>query len=79
VVNTNRNFPDKAIESIQEYAKIQYAIMSGEKSDYKQALRVLGSLQPNSDNPHISELAKSVTESIQILRREVPVSKNEKN
>ena len=65
------------IETVQEYAKIQYAIMAGERADYNEALRVLGSLRTHPDKPHISELAKSVGQSIQILKREVPKNENE--
>jgi len=59
-------------KAIQEYAKIQQAIMLAEKTDYTQALRVLGSLRTHPDESHISKLAKSVSESVQILKREVP-------
>ena len=71
---TNAESERKAIKYIQEYAKIQYAVTSTEMADYRQALRVLSSLQPQPDGSHISELTKSVTESIHILRREVPVN-----
>lgn len=59
-------------KAIQGYAKIQQAIMLAEKTDYTQALRVLGSLRTHPDESHISKLAKSVSESVQILKREVP-------
>ena len=69
---------EKAIsESVREYARIQYAIMAGEKADYKEALRVLSSLRAHPDKSHISELAKSVTKGIQTLKREVPANANE--
>lgn len=61
---------------IQEYAKIQYAVMAVEEAEYKEALSVLGSLNAHADESHISELAKAVTKSIQTLKREVP--KNDK-
>ena len=77
VIDTDGKSLQKAIENIREYAKIQYAIISSERSDYKQALRVLSSLTDHPDNSHVSELAKSVTESIQILRREVLTNENE--
>lgn len=68
---------EKAIaETVREYAKIQYAIMAGEKTNYKEALRVLGSMQSHPDKSHISELATSVAKSIQILKREVPKDEN---
>ncbi len=63
-------------ETVREYAKIQYAIMAGEKTNYKEALRVLGSMQSHPDKSHISELVTSVTKSIQILKREVPKDEN---
>ena len=64
-------------ETVQEYAKIQYAIMAGEKSDYNEALRVLSSLRAHPDGSHVAELAESVTKSIQTLKREVPKNENE--
>jgi len=77
VTDINNKSQEKAIvETVQEYAKIQYAIMAGEKADYKEALRVLGSLRSHPDKSHISELAKSITKSIQILKREVPKDEN---
>ncbi len=79
VVNTNEEFMERAIESIKEYATIQYAIMSGERADYKQALRALSSLQSHPDKSHVSELAKSVTESVRILKREVLINENKEN
>jgi hypothetical protein len=62
----------QALETIQEYAKIQCAIMLGERGDYTEGLRMLGGLRGHPQDSHLSELAKSVTEAIQILKREVP-------
>jgi tetratricopeptide (TPR) repeat protein len=73
-VNTNRKSLGEAIESVREYAKIQYAVTSAEMTEYRQALRVLSSLRFSPDNSHISDMAKSVTESIHVLRREVSVN-----
>jgi hypothetical protein len=66
------------LEAVQEYARIQSAIMLGEKGDYTDALRVLRSLRKHPDKSHLSELAKSVTESIEILKREVPKDESTK-
>lgn len=74
---SNEPHEKATVKSIQEYATIQYAIMAGEKTDYKEALRVLGGLQALPDKSHISELAESVTKGIQTLRREVPKNDNE--
>ena len=77
-VNANSKSREKAIaETVQEYAKIQYAIMAGEKADYREALRVLSSLKAHPDKSHLSELAESVTKGIQTLKREVPKNENE--
>jgi predicted negative regulator of RcsB-dependent stress response len=72
VVDTNDN-PSRnlVLETIQEYAKIQSAIMLGERADYKEALRMLDSLQAHPQDSHLSELAESVAEGIQTLKREV--------
>ena len=64
--------------TIQEYAKIQYAIMAGEKGKYNEALKVLDTLRKQPENSHLSELSKSVIESIKTLKREVPVNETEK-
>jgi predicted chitinase len=64
-------------QTVQEYAKIQYAVIAGEKADYKEALRVLSSLQTHGHESHISRMAESVTNSIQTLKREVPKNDNE--
>jgi tetratricopeptide (TPR) repeat protein len=63
------------IETVQNYARIQYAIMLKEKGDYKRALQTLDNLQTQSDESHLIKLAKSVSQSIQTCQREVP--KNE--
>ena len=77
-VNAKSKSREKAIaETIQEYAKIQYAIMAGEKADYREALRVLSSLKAHPDKSHLSELAESITKGIQTLKREVPKNENE--
>jgi len=62
--------------AIREYAEIQRAIMLGERADYRQALLMLGSLQTQPAQSHISNLAKSVAKSIEILKREVPKNDN---
>jgi tetratricopeptide (TPR) repeat protein len=63
------------VQTLEDYAKIQYAIIAAEKTDYVEALRVLAGLQMYQDRPHISELARSIYKGVEILRREVP--KNE--
>jgi hypothetical protein len=63
------------VKMIQDYAKIQRAIILGEKANYTEALEMLATLRSDPNESHISKLAESVTESIQILKREV--SKNE--
>ncbi|MFC1676500.1 tetratricopeptide repeat protein [Planctomycetota bacterium] len=60
------------IENIQEYAKIQHAIILGEKAEYKRALSALNNLQTHPDNSHLSKLAKSVINGLHILKKEVP-------
>jgi tetratricopeptide (TPR) repeat protein len=73
-----RDKPSKGLvlQTIQEYARIQSAIMLGEKADYTGALRVLGTLRKHPDESHISGLASSVSEGLQILRREAPRNEN---
>jgi tetratricopeptide (TPR) repeat protein len=64
------------LQTIQEYATIQSAIMLGEKTDYTEALRLLGTLGKHPDESHISVLAGSLSQGLQILRREVPGNEN---
>jgi tetratricopeptide (TPR) repeat protein len=64
------------LQTIQDYARIQSAIMLGEKADYTEALRVLGTLGKHPEESHISVLASSVSEGLQILRREAPGNEN---
>jgi len=68
--------PSAIAETVAEYAKIQRAIMLSEKGDYRRALEAAGSLCAHQEQSHISDLAKSVNESIVTLRREVPADGN---
>jgi hypothetical protein len=73
IVDTDHKWSKRQVlETTQEYAKIQCAIMLGERADYREGLRMLGSLRGHPEESHLSELAKSVTEGIQTLRREIP-------
>ncbi len=63
---------EKAIlETVAEYAKIQLAILLGERADYTEALRILSTMRIHPDKSHISELAKSVGKNLETLKREV--------
>jgi len=62
--------------TVRQYAKIQYAIMLGEAGDYREALKALSQVAPAGEQTHISKLTESVSESIKILKREVPASEN---
>ncbi|HUW18898.1 MAG TPA: hypothetical protein VMW16_06310 [Sedimentisphaerales bacterium] len=75
--SNHKFWESRIIETTQEYAKTQYAVMLTEKEDYGEALRVLGSLRTHPDKSHIAELANSLTNCIQILKREVPKNENE--
>jgi tetratricopeptide (TPR) repeat protein len=77
VVDANdKSSKSLVLQTIQDYARIQSAIMLGDRADYTEALRVLGTLRKHPDESHISGLASSVTEGLQILRREVPRNEN---
>lgn len=64
------------VETIQRYAKIQRAIILGEKANYSEALQVLDSLRTDQSESHISELAKAVSKGMQTLKREVRRNEN---
>ncbi|UCG48662.1 MAG: hypothetical protein JSU94_02585 [Phycisphaerales bacterium] len=66
------------VDTLQEYSKIQFAILAAEKADYGKALRMLSSLREHAEKSHISTLLLSVNQSIETLRREVPTNENEK-
>jgi len=74
----NQSSKGVVLGTLQEYARVQSAIMLGEKADYTDALQVLGSLRKHPDKSHLSELAKSVRESTEILKREVPKDESTK-
>jgi len=69
--NDNEFWKKAIVETIQEYAKIQTVILFGEKKDFAGASQVLSKLRPQPDKSHLSELAKSVANSIDVLRKEV--------
>ncbi len=73
-VDNQTGYQKELINKIRKYSTIQYAIIAGEKADYNDALRVLGGLKTDPNETHISQLAESVTESIQTLKREVPAN-----
>lgn len=64
------------VETIQGYAKIQRAIILGEKANYSEALQVLDSLRTDQSESHVPELAEAVSKSIQTLKREVHRNEN---
>jgi tetratricopeptide (TPR) repeat protein len=59
------------LETVAEYARIQLAILLGERADYTEALRILSTMQTHPDKSHISELAKSIGKNLETLKREV--------
>ncbi|MHC4479016.1 MAG: hypothetical protein ACYTEL_25605 [Planctomycetota bacterium] len=77
VAPTTKPCRRKVMETVQEYARVQSAIMLGERADYKQASRRLGSLRVHPDESHILQLAKSVRKSLETLKREVYTSEKE--
>ena len=66
------------IDTIRQYAKIQYAILLAEKADYKSSEKILSTVQSGPHNSHLSKLTQSVIENVQILKREVSGHDNKK-
>jgi hypothetical protein len=65
---------------LYEYATIQHALMLAERGDHAKALQLLANLSADGDKtPHISQLAESVTKSIQTLKREVPANEEQQD
>jgi tetratricopeptide (TPR) repeat protein len=73
----SESWREALLETIQEYAKLQFAIMLGERADYTEALGLLGSLRAHPETSHLGELATSVTKSIETLKRELPKDENQ--
>lgn len=73
----SESWREALLETIQEYAKLQSAIMLGESADYTGALRLLGSLRAHPETSHLGELTTSVTKSIETLKRELPKYENQ--
>ena len=66
------------IKTVSDYARVQCAIMYGESGDYSQSLKVLSGLKYDDDKAHLSNLARSVENSIETLKREVPKNDEKK-
>ena len=67
--NVHKNASPYAL--VDEYAKIQYAIILAEEGEYVEALKVMAGLRPHPLSSHLGKLSESVTKSIQTLKREV--------
>jgi hypothetical protein len=58
---------------IRDYAMVQQAIMLTEKAAYEEALRLMVKLPRDPQSkPHVSQVADSMTKSIETLKREAP-------
>ena len=72
------SLPQGVLDTLQEYSKIQFAILAAESADYGKAIRMLSTLRTHAEKSHISTLLLSVNQSIETLRREVPTNENKK-
>lgn len=63
-------------DNIIEYSKLQMAIICGETQDYKLAFDAVTSITNSQQNEHITELSKSINQSLETLQREVPKDAN---
>ncbi len=70
--------PRPVVDTLQEYSKIQSAILAAESADYGKALKMLANLREHPENSHISTLLLSLNQSVETLRREVPTNENDK-
>jgi tetratricopeptide (TPR) repeat protein len=66
------------IKTVCDYARVQCAIMYGESGDYSRSLKVLSGLSYDDNKTHLSNLARSVENSIETLKREVPKNDEKK-
>ena len=66
----------KVIGVLADYAKFQHAIILEEESNYRQALEVVNSVKPDSNDVHMMNLSDSIEKALQTLKREVPKDVN---
>ncbi len=67
----------KVISTLTDYAKFQQAIILGEQSKYREALELAHSTKPEPNDVHMLNLADSIKNSLEILKREVPKDVND--
>jgi len=65
-------------ERLLNYSKLQKALLSGENKQYKEGLEYLASIQNDTKDTHVAELADEMRNSLEILKREVPINECKK-
>ncbi len=71
ILNANKLESKAIIETVKNYARIQYVILLKEKGDYREALNALPILETQSNNSHLTEITNSVRRNVQTFMREV--------
>jgi len=79
-VAINPDVPGTAsvISTLTDYAKLQQAVIFGEKNKYREALEIVYSLKPDPNDVHMLNLSDSIEKALQTLKREVPKDVNDK-
>ena len=67
---------DYLAQTILNYSKLQKSLINGEREQYKQGLECIASLEPITKDTHIGQLADSIRNSLETLKREVPKDEN---
>jgi len=78
IVDTDKSRRE-IINTVRAYACIQSALILSEMRHYREAIQTLQDLKSPEQQSHISKLAKSIRETIKILKSEVTTNDNKKS
>lgn len=63
--------------ALGNYAKLQQAVILGDKNKYREAIGVIKTLDPDANDVHIFNLSNSIGNAMETLKREVPKDAND--
>lgn len=78
LINNDNEVFSRVLKTLTGYAKLQQAIIYGEKNRFNEALELVSSLNLEPDDTHMVNLSDSIEEALKILKREVPKDVKEK-
>ncbi|MHC5060687.1 MAG: tetratricopeptide repeat protein, partial [Planctomycetota bacterium] len=62
--------------TLNNYSKLQQAVIFGEENEYREALEIIYSLKPDPNDVHMLNLSDSIKKALETLKREVPKDVN---